>query len=1348
MVPNGAPIVETIVDKFNFEGDEVNYQVVASDPDNDPLTYSATGLASGLSINESTGVITGTVSADAGSWMYDVVVSVSDSTNSPVTASFDWVIASLGEIDNQTFELDADVWLPVHFDNPHELEVSFSATGLADGLTIESETGLISGVPTEHISGTATITAHVGDTDWEEERTFDWVVVSSPSVTTPGEQWTNINDAIELSTENENAIAVDSGYGSSTVLEINLEVNDGTLTLAQTTGLSFTTGDGTGDASMTFSGTVTNINAALDGLTFTPATDFRGEAIIEIEASDPNHNDANDDPLTAFGEVGIAVGGPVILVPDTQATNSSQPLVFSWYFGNGIFIIDPPAGEEGLEVTLEIDDGTLTLGSLDGLAFDVGDGENDVTMTFTGLLDDVNRALEGMFYVPSSAYLGTATLDIAVTDLGEAWDNGTELTEAAVEIEVGGPSIEVPGNQWTDEDTALEFSISESNAITVANEAGSSADLEVTLSASNGTLTLAQTTGLTFTQGTGTDDPILAFSGSAADINDALDGLTFTPTEDFLGEANLFISAAEAEGELDQTAYAGVLIVVGGEIVALDDEAETILDQPITIDVLANDISSVDGELTINIITSPTNGTITVEDGKVIYTPAEGWYGSESFSYSITDEEDNTDVASVEVTVVELQAVPDEVEVEMNEPLTIDVLDNDIGTGISIVSVTQPSFGTAEIDGGNIVFTPNEDFQGVDVIGYAVGDSEGHTSWTTASVFVFDPQAPEPEVEADDDEVVVAKNTPLTINVLDNDENYVGEPEITQNASHGFAEVDENGNIVYEPGENYTGPDSFEYEIWDGDIGYDTAVVFVTVQSVVVLIDINETAERSDDVAFLDVPIPVRLQLLAPDTSGEQTIIIRVMDLFDEESEIAEIFEEYGDPTTELTLSMEHEEVVEIWLRGFDESSETGDVRLVAFHEVNNVEVELNEKDADSVQFALGAGYWTYPDGNSRVDSDNTNKIFNANTSPAAMVTAGQYRVQPRTDTLFWVSVSQALGENRKVTLKVTGQSDDNGRIEFRKERAKTYQDEMVLTGDMFNHQWPNNPAVKNIFATLRGKVATINNQEAVYQTKPGVNPQDMQPYAGRLKMVIPSNADANIKGAESAGFSVAAIPVQIKVKRSRVIEGSHEDSADKKSVVFTWAGAYDSAFISDSLDPRDLSSVLISEQVRSQGKGYFMGLPDRHSKYQIGSVQHEDLHGVEQSYQQEPLAKKVAAHIALLNLPPELLNNEAVVELLTRQAIGQVQIDEAKTHKENVATQVQWFIFYDLRTGSKSAATVKESDGMVVRNSGFKVTLTIDITRKLMLVNKSGFANNNAQPGLVENDPTNQAPVQFIPRK
>ena len=49
-------------------------------------------------------------------------------------------------------------------------------------------------------------------------------------------------------------------------VEVTLNVSNGVLTLAGTAGLVFTAGDGTADASMTFTGTVAAINAALDGL--------------------------------------------------------------------------------------------------------------------------------------------------------------------------------------------------------------------------------------------------------------------------------------------------------------------------------------------------------------------------------------------------------------------------------------------------------------------------------------------------------------------------------------------------------------------------------------------------------------------------------------------------------------------------------------------------------------------------------------------------------------------------------------------------------------------------------------------------------------------------------------------------------------------------------------------------------------------------------------------------------------------------------------------------------------------------------------------------------------------------
>ena len=61
-------------------------------------------------------------------------------------------------------------------------------------------------------------------------------------------------------------------------MRVSLAGASGTLTLSTLTGLSFIIGDGTADTSMTFTGTLAAINAALNGMTFTPGADFNGPA--------------------------------------------------------------------------------------------------------------------------------------------------------------------------------------------------------------------------------------------------------------------------------------------------------------------------------------------------------------------------------------------------------------------------------------------------------------------------------------------------------------------------------------------------------------------------------------------------------------------------------------------------------------------------------------------------------------------------------------------------------------------------------------------------------------------------------------------------------------------------------------------------------------------------------------------------------------------------------------------------------------------------------------------------------------------------------------------------------------
>ena len=62
---NGPVNIVTPADQTNNEGDTVSLSISASDGRSGTLTYGAAGLPAGLSINASTGAISGTISAGA-----------------------------------------------------------------------------------------------------------------------------------------------------------------------------------------------------------------------------------------------------------------------------------------------------------------------------------------------------------------------------------------------------------------------------------------------------------------------------------------------------------------------------------------------------------------------------------------------------------------------------------------------------------------------------------------------------------------------------------------------------------------------------------------------------------------------------------------------------------------------------------------------------------------------------------------------------------------------------------------------------------------------------------------------------------------------------------------------------------------------------------------------------------------------------------------------------------------------------------------------------------------------------------------------------------------------------------
>ena len=94
------------------------------------------------------------------------------------------------------------------------------------------------------------------------------------------------NNSLVFSSANGNAISVSDSDAGANPLEVTLSVTNGSLTLSGTAGLTFTVGNGTANSTMTFHGTTANINTALNGLVFSPTSNYSGSAALTIKTVD------------------------------------------------------------------------------------------------------------------------------------------------------------------------------------------------------------------------------------------------------------------------------------------------------------------------------------------------------------------------------------------------------------------------------------------------------------------------------------------------------------------------------------------------------------------------------------------------------------------------------------------------------------------------------------------------------------------------------------------------------------------------------------------------------------------------------------------------------------------------------------------------------------------------------------------------------------------------------------------------------------------------------------------------------------------------------------------------------
>ena len=523
---------------------------------------------------------------------------------------------------------------------------------------------------------------------------------------------TSVNDAPVNTvpgarTVNEDAVLVFTGANTISVIDVDgnlattqLSVSNGTLNVSLAGGASISAG-ANGSSTLTLSGTLAQINAALASVAYQGNADFNGGETLTVLSTDANG--ATDSDAVAITVTAVN-DGPVNTVPGAQAVNEDTALSIA-----GVSINDV---DGNLSTTqLSVSNGVVNVSLAGGATISAG-ANGCSSLTLSGTQVEINAALATLSYQGNANFSGADGLTVLSTDTNGATDSDSvAITVNAVN---DGPVNSVPGAQTVNEDTALSIA-----GVSVNDVDGNLSTTQ--LSVTNGALNVSLAGGASISAGAN-GSSTLTLSGTQAQINAALASISYQGNADFNGADTLTVLSTDGNGATDSDTVAiTVSSVNDGPMNAVPGAQSVNEDTALSIGGLS--VNDVEGNLSTTQLTV-TNGALNVSlaGGATI---SAGANGSSTLTLTGTQAQINAALASLSY----------QGNADFNGADTLSVLSTDANgaSDTDSVAITVTSVNDGPVNSVPGAQTVNEDTS-LSIGGISVNDVDGNLATTQLSV--------------------------------------------------------------------------------------------------------------------------------------------------------------------------------------------------------------------------------------------------------------------------------------------------------------------------------------------------------------------------------------------------------------------------------------------------------------------------------------------------------------------------------------------------------------------------------------------------------------------------------------